>query len=116
MYFVCAVRNLFRKFGPINFSKNSLSTGSNWESLQPAFTSSSHIVILAPLCGTPAWQGGFWICQDTPQEGPPKEDMTAKDTVGTSQYGLINYESVPTGLNIWTIIITLGILLALVYV
>ena len=47
-----------------------------------------------------------------PQEGPPKENMAKP--VETSQYGLINFESVSTGLNIWTVIITLIIILALV--
>ena len=104
--------NLFRKAASLNFS-NFLSPSSlNWESLHPALN------LLAPRCRRQdPW--GHWICQDSPQEaeyipGLPKEDMVAKETVQTSQYGSINFESVSTGLNVWTIIITMGIMLAIV--
>ena len=69
---------------------------------------------LAPCIPKPAIEGGFWPCSGT----VPKQEpiMSQQKPIETTQYGIFNFESVSSGLNMWSIIITLIIILCLIFI
>ena len=73
-----------------------------------------YFINLAPCIPKPAIEGGFWPCSGTVSKQEPI--MSQQKPIETTQYGIFNFESVSSGLNMWSIIITIIIILCLIFI